>query len=87
MNRLLDSCILIDHFNAIPQATTYLKAHPNECCISVITKAEVLIGFDDDESFHQAEQLLSRFHLIELDANIFKALYFLILHFEVRNLG
>jgi len=70
MNRLLDSCILIDHFNAIPQATTYLKTHPDECCISVITKAEVLIGFDNDKSFHQAEQLLSRFSLIELDANI-----------------
>ena len=34
MKRLLDSCILIDHFNAIPQATAYLKSQPNECAIS-----------------------------------------------------
>lgn len=70
MKRLLDSCILIDHFNAIPQATTYLKDHQNECCISVITKAEVLIGLDDDNSFKQAEHLLDYFQLIELDKTI-----------------
>lgn len=70
MKRLLDSCILIDHFNAIPQATAYLKAHPNECAISVITRAEVLIGFDDDNSFQEAEQLLNHFQLIELDKTI-----------------
>ncbi len=70
MKRLLDSCILIDHFNAIPQATTYLKTHQDEGCISVITRAEVLIGFDDDNSFKQAEQLLNYFQLIELDKTI-----------------
>ena len=70
MKRLLDSCILIDHFNGIPPATTYLKAHQNDCCISVITRAEVLIGFDDENSFKQAEQLLNYFQLIEIDKTI-----------------
>jgi predicted nucleic acid-binding protein len=70
MKLLLDSCILIDHFNAIPQATAYLKAHRDEGCISVITKAEVLIGFDDAHSFKKAELLLSYFQLIELDKTI-----------------
>jgi hypothetical protein len=27
MKRLIDSCILIDHFNGITQATVYLKAY------------------------------------------------------------
>ncbi len=27
MKRLIESCILIDHFNSITQATVYLKAH------------------------------------------------------------
>jgi len=70
MKRLLDSGILIDHFNAIAQATTYLKTCHNDCCISVITRAEVLIGFDEDNSFSQAEQLLKHFQLIELDRTI-----------------
>jgi predicted nucleic acid-binding protein len=70
MKRLLDSGILIDHFNAIAQATTYLKTCHNDCCISVITRAEVLNGFDEDNSFSQAEQLLKHFQLIELDRNI-----------------
>ncbi len=52
MKRLLDSCILIDHFNGLTQATNYLKTHQSNCCISVITKAEVLIGFEDDATFH-----------------------------------
>ena len=70
MKRLLDSCILIDHFNGLTQATNYLKTHQSNCCISVITKAEVLIGFEDDATFHEAEQVLSYFQLIELNQTI-----------------
>ena len=70
MKRLLDSCILIDHFNAIPQATNYLKTYKDECCISVITKAEVLIGFEDEMAFHQAEQVLNYFRMIGLDKTL-----------------
>ncbi|HAC64575.1 MAG TPA: PIN domain nuclease [Cyanothece sp. UBA12306] len=70
MKRLLDSCILIDHFDGIRRATTYLKNHKDECCISVITKAEVLIGFDSEIAFHQGSQVLNYFPLIELDETI-----------------
>jgi predicted nucleic acid-binding protein len=70
MKRLIDSCILIDHFNGITQATVYLKAHRDESYISVITKAAVLIGFDDDNSFEKAGELLGHFPLIDLDVNI-----------------
>ena len=48
-DRLLDSVILIDHFNGIPQATEYLhKLAPERTAISVITWAEILVGFEDD---------------------------------------
>lgn len=70
MKFLLDSCILIDHFNNINEATLYLKNNKDDCCISVITKAEVLIGFDHDESFNKAKNLLDVFPLIELNQNI-----------------
>jgi predicted nucleic acid-binding protein len=45
---LLDSVILIDHFNGIDSATTFLTEHGNECAISIITRAEVLVEFDVD---------------------------------------
>ena len=70
MKRLLDSCILIDHFNGITQATNYIKTYKDNCCISVITKAEVLIGFDEKFAFEQAKQVLSYFELIEFDQTI-----------------
>jgi len=41
---LLDSTILIDHLNGIPQATKWLSALTHdEAMISVITRAEVLV--------------------------------------------
>jgi hypothetical protein len=42
---LLDSVILIDHFNNIPQATLFLQDNRAISAISVITRAEVLTGF------------------------------------------
>lgn len=44
---LLDSVILIDHFNGIEAATRYLAEHGAACAVSVIIRAEVLAGFDD----------------------------------------
>ena len=43
---LLDSVILIDHFNGIADATRYLSDCHGEAALSVITRAEVLAGFD-----------------------------------------
>lgn len=42
---LVDSVILIDHFNNIEAATAFLAEHGSACAISVITRAEVLAGF------------------------------------------
>jgi hypothetical protein len=50
--------------------TSHPKKHKNDARISIITKAEVLIGFEDETTFHQAQQVLSYFHLIELDQTI-----------------
>lgn len=44
MDVLLDSCILIDHFNAVAAATDYLKQAGTSSRVSAITRAEVLTG-------------------------------------------
>lgn len=46
MNLLLDSVILIDHMNQIPEATAYLTNTKGQTAISVITRAEILTGID-----------------------------------------
>ena len=48
MRYLLDSVILIDHFNGIERATEFLGSEAGECAISVITRAETLAGFSAD---------------------------------------
>jgi predicted nucleic acid-binding protein len=44
---LLDSAILIDRFNELPGAKSYLASVRGTAAISVVTRAEVLTGFDD----------------------------------------
>ena len=66
---LLDSVILIDHLNGIEAATTYLREHARECAISVITRAEVLAGLDDDRAT-QATELLDLFSALPITAEI-----------------
>lgn len=46
---LLDSVILIDHFNNVEAATTFLREHRGDAAISAITRAEVLTGFDEEQ--------------------------------------
>ncbi|OHC74683.1 MAG: hypothetical protein A3G18_06860 [Rhodospirillales bacterium RIFCSPLOWO2_12_FULL_58_28] len=43
---LLDSVILIDHFNGRSEATGFLLENHESAAVSVITRAEVLTGFD-----------------------------------------
>ena len=43
---VLDSVILIDHFNAVSQASAYLEQVGESASITAITRAEVLTGFD-----------------------------------------
>ncbi len=71
MNYLLDSVILIDHFNGRPEATQFLLKN-RESAIFVITRAEVLTGFDPVSEV-QAKAFLSLFHthqLTEADADL-----------------
>jgi predicted nucleic acid-binding protein len=63
---LLDSVILIDHFNGRPEATRYLAEVAGEAALSVITRAEVLAGFDAETS-GAAEGLLDRFPILGID--------------------
>lgn len=69
---LLDSVILIDHFNGQPQATGFLLEKRETASISVITRAEVLTGFDPVREV-QAKAFLNLFttHMLtEEDADL-----------------
>ena len=70
MEVLLDSVILIDHFNGIPAATKYLTQVNELATISVITRAEVLAGFDDKEAVALASQVLDCFTCLIFDKPI-----------------
>jgi hypothetical protein len=64
VERLLDSVILIDHFNGIPEATRFLSGlDPLRTAISVITRAEVLAGFDE-ETVQKPKALLDQYLLL-----------------------
>lgn len=62
---LLDSVILIDHFNNISQATGFIKKNHKLCYISAITRAEVLTGFQNEQA-EFAIKLLDSFELLLL---------------------
>lgn len=69
MKFLLDSVILIDHFNNIGAATQYLRQNQPDCVISVITRAEVLTGFDQTKAAI-ASQLLDQFLNLEMTVQV-----------------
>lgn len=66
---LLDSVILIDHFNGVDSATRFLAEHYRELALTVITRAELLTGFDDEESAMVAS-LLGRFPNLAIEQPI-----------------
>ena len=69
MRYLLDSVILIDHFNGIERATEFLAAEAGECAISVITRAEMLVGFSADSEY-LARELLDGFVAFPVTAEV-----------------
>lgn len=72
MKILLDSVILIDHFNQINAATRYIETNQENIAISVITRTEVLVGFDTHSAII-AKQLMDCFPIIPMtkdDADI-----------------
>lgn len=66
---LLDSVILIDHFSGNAAATQYLSQIHAEAAISVITRAEVLTGFDSAAA-RKAMLLLDSFPNLGIDAAV-----------------
>lgn len=69
MKLLLDSVILIDHFNGAAAATRYLFEHHTDAAVSVITRAEVLTGFEQ-RSVGKAVQFLDCFPTLAIDQAI-----------------
>ncbi len=65
---LLDSVIVIDHLNGIAPATAFLADHASACAASVITRAEVLAGFDDADA-PLARDLLDLFPALPITAD------------------
>ena len=66
---LLDSVILIDHFNGVGAATAYLREVEGRAAASVITRAEVLTGFAG-EALVFATALLDRYRTLAIDQEI-----------------
>jgi predicted nucleic acid-binding protein len=67
LERLLDSVILIDHLNNIPQAMDFLLTlDPERTAISVISYAEILTGLDEDGE-KKARPLINSFKMLEID--------------------
>ncbi len=69
MKLLLDSVILIDHFNGLAAATRYLAEVRAEAAISVITRAEVLSGFRGGAQ-RKGRQFLDCFPTLAIDQAI-----------------
>lgn len=69
LSYLLDSVIVIDHFNGIDAATAFLSEHGSACAISVITRAEVLAGFDA-AGVPVARELLDAFPALPITSDI-----------------
>lgn len=66
---VLDSVLLIDHFNGVDKATRYLEEVGDAASITAITRAEVLTGFEVAD-VPLARALLDRFRLIAIDGPV-----------------
>ena len=69
MTILLDSVILIDHFSGREEATEYLRQERGNAAISVITRAEVLVGFDELGA-QRAKPLLDLFPVLQITKEV-----------------
>lgn len=69
MNYLLDSVILMDYFNGILDASTFISKRARTIKLLVITRAEVLIGFSAAQRKFP-KQLLDAFSTLGIDAAV-----------------
>lgn len=68
--RLIDSVILIDHLNGVQKASRYIAGlNPAETAISVISRAEILVGVDESDDAI-VKLLLNQYHLLVIDGSI-----------------
>lgn len=67
MKFLLDSVILIDHLNGVDNAQDWLARHHSDCCLSVITRAEVLAGASE-VNWQTTQQFLNYFSTLSMTA-------------------
>ena len=67
--RKVTSTVPIDHFNGMAAATSYLSDHHPDAAISVITRAEVLTGFES-RAAKKAVQFLDCFPTLGIDQAI-----------------
>jgi len=70
LERLLDSVIIIDHLNGIEAATRFiLGLDPGKTAVSVITRAEILVGIaESDERLVKA--FLDQYRLLIIDKTV-----------------
>ena len=70
IERLIDSVILIDHLNGIDKATHFIIGlDPDKTAISVITRAEILVGINEmQEAF--VKSFLDQYRLLIIDRAI-----------------
>jgi predicted nucleic acid-binding protein len=66
---LLDSDILIDHLKSVKAAEGFLESQVGQCSISVITRAEVLVGCKD-ERFEEVAAFLDCFRALGIDKEV-----------------
>jgi predicted nucleic acid-binding protein len=70
IERLIDSVILIDHLKDVAEATRFIVAlNPLETAISVITRAEILAGLNE-EGQAAVTPLLDQYQLLIIDKPI-----------------
>jgi predicted nucleic acid-binding protein len=67
---LLDSVILIDHFNDIDKAADYLRSVFMDAVLPVVTRAEVLVGFESEEARSRGAALLNHFACLPIAVEI-----------------
>ncbi len=67
IERLIDSVILIDHLNGITRATRFvLNLNPLQTAVSVITRAEILAGLDEEGQM-KVKPMLDQYRLLIID--------------------
>lgn len=66
---LIDSVVLIDHLSGVKEATAWLLKNSKSSVISVITRAEILVGIDPEDS-KSIRLFLNSFDCYSLDVKI-----------------